>query len=152
MTRISHSEAETIELARALAATLRPGDVIALHGELGAGKTRFVRGLAMGLGIDPALVSSPTYILVNEYPPGDGAIPLIHVDAYRLTTDDDLESLDWERLGAAQDHVLVVEWAERIPPGALPDDVFTITLLHAGDEIRRITIEPPAGRPGVPGA
>lgn len=147
MERLTRSESETIELARVLARSLRPGDVVALHGDLGAGKTRFVRGLAEGLGIDPSLVNSPTYVLVHEHGAGSRAIPLIHVDAYRLTTDDDLETLDWERLiepGAG--HVLVIEWAERIPPGSLPDEHFAIAIVHAGDNSRRISITPPPGR------
>lgn len=151
--RVTHGEVETIEVARALAQSLRPGDVVALHGELGAGKTRFVRGLAAGLGIDPALVTSPTFILVNEYPAGARAIPLVHVDAYRLSTDDDLETLDWERLTTPASHILVIEWAERIAPDALPDERFTITLHHAGAaDTRRITIEPPPGRHADAGA
>lgn len=124
----SHNEAETLAIGRALAAVTRPGDVVAIDGPLGAGKTRLVRGLAMGMGFDGSVVSSPTFVVVNEYvrgedeaalndelatlPPGGGA-RLFHVDAYRLSGPDDLDSLGWDRVmdGSA---VVAVEWAERI--------------------------------------
>lgn len=139
-TTTTTSEAQTIALAQEFAAALRPGDVVALHGDLGAGKTRFVRGLARGLGINPRLVSSPTFVLVHEYPAGPRSVPLIHMDAYRLTPGDDLETLDWERLVAPDaPHVLVVEWAERIA-ASLPTPRIEVTIHHAGGDERRIEI------------
>ena len=113
-------------LGRALGALLRAGDVVALDGELGAGKTRFVRGVCEGMGLDPAQVCSPTFVLVNEYvrpihatPGGVAAgVPAIlrHVDAYRLSGPGDLESIGWDRVvdGTA---VVVVEWAARLGMG-----------------------------------
>ena len=104
-------------VARELAAALRPGDVLLLSGNLGAGKTAFVRGLAEGLGIDPADVSSPTFTLVHEY--RGGRLTLYHVDLYRLdraATDD----LGLEEMGVA-DGVLAIEWPDRLShqlPGA----------------------------------
>ncbi|MCC7126008.1 MAG: tRNA (adenosine(37)-N6)-threonylcarbamoyltransferase complex ATPase subunit type 1 TsaE, partial [Acidobacteria bacterium] len=82
--RSSHSEDDTRRLAAELAATLEPGTVLLLSGDLGAGKTAFVRGLAQGLGIDPGEVTSPTFTLVHEY--RGGRLPLVHVDLYRLDT------------------------------------------------------------------
>ncbi|MBX3403076.1 MAG: tRNA (adenosine(37)-N6)-threonylcarbamoyltransferase complex ATPase subunit type 1 TsaE [Phycisphaeraceae bacterium] len=120
LTARSCHERQTIALGRALGAALFPGDVVALEGELGAGKTRFVRGVCEGLGLDPAQVSSPTFVLMNEYasPMDHQRTPravLRHVDAYRLRGTDDLDSMGWDCVsdGAA---VVVVEWASRIAP------------------------------------
>ena len=104
-------------MARQLASTLSAGDVLLLSGDLGAGKTTFVRGLAEGLGIDPAAVSSPTFTLVHEY--RGGRLTLYHADLYRLekTATDDL---GLEELGV-RDGVLAIEWPDRLShdlPGA----------------------------------
>ncbi len=104
------SEQETAAVRKALAAELRGGDVILLSGNLGAGKTAFVRGLAEGLGIDPLEVSSPTFTLVHEY--RGGRLTLYHVDLYRLdraATDD----LGLDELGVAGG-VLAIEWPDRL--------------------------------------
>jgi tRNA threonylcarbamoyladenosine biosynthesis protein TsaE len=113
----THSEDETAAVARDLAATLKPGDVVLLSGNLGAGKTAFVRGLAEGLGIDPTEVSSPTFTIVHEY--RGGRLTLYHVDLYRLeqTATNDL---GLEEMGVA-DGVLAIEWPDRLThelPGA----------------------------------
>lgn len=134
-TVISHNEAETLAIGRVLGALLRAGDVVAIDGPLGAGKTRLVRGIAMGLGLDGTVVSSPTYVVVNEYEVGSAesaagesgsgdeqdarATPrrLFHVDAYRLAGADDLDSLGWDRVMAppsTTDAAVAIEWAERI--------------------------------------
>lgn len=113
------SEAATRALASRLVATLAPGAVLLLHGDLGAGKTAFVRGLAEGLGVGEDEVSSPTFTLVHEY--RGGRLPLHHVDLYRLPD----ASASLEDLGldeTAADGVLAVEWPERLArtvPGAL---------------------------------
>src|SRR5258706_9845571 len=116
-TRLAESEHATQEVAREMAAALRPGDVLLLSGDLGAGKTTFVRGLAEGLGVDPDDVSSPTFTLVHEY--RGGRLTLYHADLYRLeraSTDD----LGLEEIGV-QDGVLAIEWPDRLAhdmPGA----------------------------------
>jgi tRNA threonylcarbamoyladenosine biosynthesis protein TsaE len=131
---VTHSEAETAAVARELAARLQPGDVLLLSGNLGAGKTAFVRGLAEGLGIDPADVSSPTFTLVHEY--RGGRLMLYHVDLYRLNkaaTDD----LGLEEMGVA-DGVLAIEWPDRLAhdlPGATPIGIDIID-----DATRRISV------------
>lgn len=107
---VTRSEDETFALAQAFAATLQPGDVVLLHGTLGAGKTAFVRGLAAGLGIDPDEVSSPTFTLVHEY--GGGRLKLYHADLYRLDRAA-TEDLGLEEMGA-RDGVLAIEWPERL--------------------------------------
>ena len=117
----------------ALRATLRPGDVLLLSGDLGAGKTTFVRGLAEGLGIDPGEVSSPTFTLVHEY--RGGRLTLYHADLYRLdrTATDDL---GLEEIGV-QDGVLAIEWPDRLSH-ALPA-ALRVTLEIVDETSRRIT-------------
>lgn len=123
------SEAATLRAAAALASHLRPGDLIGLEGDLGAGKTTFVRGLAAGMGIDPRRVRSPTFTLVNEY--GGGAIPLYHLDLYRL----ELSAVDRVALREYLygDGVCAVEWIERL--GEDPPRL-SIALVHAGEDER----------------
>jgi tRNA threonylcarbamoyladenosine biosynthesis protein TsaE len=110
LTHQSRSEADTRAIAAALAPGLIPGAVILLSGDLGAGKTAFVRGLAAGLGIDPDDVTSPTFTLVHEY--RGGRLPLIHVDLYRL------ERAELDEIGLDQDlaakGVTAVEWSDRL--------------------------------------
>jgi len=107
----THSEEETADVGRELARTLGPGSIVLLSGELGAGKTAFVRGIAEGLGIDPAEVTSPTFTLVQEY--RGGRLPLYHVDLYRLVPAevDDL-GLDEMTLAGG---VTAIEWSDRLP-------------------------------------
>ena len=115
--RITRSEEETADAAREMAATLRAGVVILLSGNLGAGKTAFVRGLATGLGIDPEDVSSPTFTLVHEY--RGGRLRLYHADLYRLDNVAS-EDLGLEEMGVS-DGVLAIEWPDRLAhslPGA----------------------------------
>jgi tRNA threonylcarbamoyladenosine biosynthesis protein TsaE len=130
------SAEETRALGAALGRRLQPGDVILLHGQLGAGKTTFVQGLAAGLGVmDP--VTSPTFTLVHEY--RGGRIPLIHVDPYRLDSPADILDLgfdDW----LEQEAALVFEWAERL--GSLaPDDRVEVRLEFLPDDRRRVRLE-----------
>lgn len=128
------SEEETQAVARDLAARLKPGDVVRVSGGLGAGKTAFVRGLAVGLGIDSGAVSSPTFTLVHEY--RGGRLTLTHVDLYRL------DHAATEELGLEEervtDGVLAIEWPDRLAnaiPGAID-----VEMLLTGDTARRITV------------
>lgn len=134
----SASEAETEALARTLAAGLTAGAIVLVHGDLGAGKTVFVRGLAEGLGIDGAAVSSPTFTLVHEY--GGGRLPLVHLDLYRL------DRVDLDDIGLDPDQaargVVVVEWAERLRH-AVPGAVHA-TITDRGADARTIAIVGPA--------
>lgn len=114
---------------------LGPGDVVLLHGDLGAGKTAFTRGLAEGLGVDPGAVSSPTFTIVQEY--RDGRVPLFHVDLYRLTNPREIEDLGLDEIAAGG--VLAVEWAERLPY-RLPGSV-TVRLDHGDNDTRTIRID-----------
>lgn len=107
---VTRTEEETEHVACALAAGLRAGDIVLLYGDLGAGKTAFVRGLALGLGIEPADVSSPTFTLVHEY--HGGRVCLYHADLYRLDRAA-TEDLGLEEMGV-DDGVLAIEWPDRL--------------------------------------
>ena len=132
-TTVTRSDAETEAVGEQLAASLGPGARVLLYGELGAGKTAFVRGLASGLGIDPDEVSSPTFTLVQEY---SGRLPLFHVDLYRLAPGE-VDDLGLDALAAQG--VLAIEWAERLPRADI--GAIQVRLEHAGDDQRRITID-----------
>jgi len=108
---LSNSPDQTEALAIALARDFRGGECVALEGELGAGKTQFVRGLLRGLGADPRAVSSPTYVLLNIYE--RGRLRLFHLDAYRVGGPEDFEGIGFEEL-LEQGGVVVVEWASRV--------------------------------------
>jgi tRNA threonylcarbamoyladenosine biosynthesis protein TsaE len=131
---LSKSEDESLAWARAFAATLSPGDTVALSGDLGAGKTVVSRGIAEGLGF-MGPVHSPSYALVHEYP--GARLPLFHMDLYRLAP-----GSDWEEIGLdhylAQGGVCLVEWPERLPEGfafAVRIDIRT-----EGETLRRIAV------------
>jgi len=111
----TNSEDETLAVGRDLAANLSAGDVVLLYGDLGAGKTVFVRGLAEGLGIAASEVSSPTFTLVQEY--RGGRLPLVHVDLYRLNDPREIYDLGLDEI--ADGGVLSIEWAEKLPIGQL---------------------------------
>jgi tRNA threonylcarbamoyladenosine biosynthesis protein TsaE len=133
-TIITHSEEETAAVGRELAATLSAGGVVLLHGDLGAGKTAFVRGLAEGLGVSHDEVSSPTFTLIQEY--RGGRLTLFHVDLYRIEDPREFDELGLDEI--AEDGVLAIEWAERFP--APPAHAVRITIAHAGDNARTIEI------------
>jgi tRNA threonylcarbamoyladenosine biosynthesis protein TsaE len=129
----------TEAIAAELAASLRGSEVIALHGDLGAGKTRFARGLLRGLGGSERAVSSPTYVLLNVYP--GGRLTLYHLDAYRVAGADDFEAIGFSEL-LEQGGVVVVEWAKRVA-ALLPTDRIDVTIEHVGGDLRTITVRRP---------
>jgi tRNA threonylcarbamoyladenosine biosynthesis protein TsaE len=131
----TQSEDETEAVGRDLAATLSEGDVLLLHGDLGAGKTAFIRGLGEGLGVRPDEVSSPTFTLIQEY--RGGRLPLFHVDLYRIEDPREFDELGLDEI--AENGVLAIEWAERLPQP--PSDALRISIEHAGESQRRIVIE-----------
>lgn len=132
---ISHSEAETEAIGREFAAKLPDGSVIAMYGDLGAGKTAFVRGMAKGMGLD-CRVSSPTFTIVNEYL---GERELIHFDMYRLGSSDELFDIGWEDY-LARDAVCAVEWSENVDDAFFGDEI-KLTIEKLSDTDRKITIE-----------
>lgn len=137
-TRTTHSADETRAVARELAETLEPGTVLALAGDLGAGKTTFVQGLAEGLRVhDVSQVLSPTYTLVNEYP-GDGPT-LVHIDFYRLEGATAGAALGIEEQIDRRDAVVAVEWAELIPD-LIPADAVWIRLTASDASTRHLTV------------
>ena len=128
----SNGAEETEALGEALARTLRPGSVVAFTGDLGAGKTAFVRGLARGLGIGDR-VTSPTFTIVNEYE--GGRLPLFHFDMYRLGSEEELFDIGWEdylRRGG----ICAVEWSEHIA-GALEPETIRVELRRTGGDCGR---------------
>ena len=125
---------QTVLLGEAISKCCLPGDIVALQGELGAGKTQLVRGIAQGLGLNPRQVSSPTFVMVQEYEPEQGGDTpvLVHIDAYRIGSPDELESIGWTGHGEElrENAVVAVEWAKLIRP-AMGDDLLWVEIEHA---------------------
>jgi len=135
---VSHSVDETIALGRTIGKQLQGGEVIAMAGILGTGKTHFIKGLALGLDVaDVNVVTSPTFTLINEY---EGRLPLYHADAYRLEKADQLAALGFDEMCSGLG-VVVVEWADRVR--SLMDDYkpINIYLEHRGENERALRIE-----------
>jgi tRNA threonylcarbamoyladenosine biosynthesis protein TsaE len=128
------SESETRSIGRSLAETLVAGDVVALFGNLGAGKTALTKGLGEGLGIDAEHVKSPTFTLLHEYT--SGRLPLYHFDAYRTEQIDEFLDLGYEEYFFGNG-VCVIEWADKIE-ALLPQESLRIRLDHGERDIRRI--------------
>ena len=127
---------ETWALAREFAKELKPGDVVCLEGDLGAGKTTFVQGLAAALGVK-GRVTSPTFCIVQEHR-GGGSF-LVHMDLYRLEGEDDVVAIGWEDY-LAEGAILAVEWPERA--GTLvPEEARHVRFLRLGEESRKIAID-----------
>jgi tRNA threonylcarbamoyladenosine biosynthesis protein TsaE len=134
---VTHGETETVALGESLGRLLRPGDFVALFGELGSGKTRFAQGVALGAGVDPKTrVTSPTYTIMNEY---QGTFPLYHFDLYRLAGDTDIVELGFEDYFYGQG-ICLVEWAERLV-SELPDEHLKVSFNYEVNDTRRIVFE-----------
>lgn len=135
MVYITNSEAETEALGTQIAQELPDGAVLAFYGELGSGKTAFVRGMARGMGVD-CLVNSPTFTIVNEYV---GPRSLFHFDMYRLASGDELFDIGWEDY-LARGGVCAVEWSENVAD-AFDGSEISVRFEKLSDTSRRITIE-----------
>ena len=135
MTICSECERDTVLAGEGLGKKLRPGDVVAFYGDLGAGKTAFIRGVAKGLGIE-ARVSSPTFTIVNEYM---GPVPLFHFDMYRLRSSDELFEIGWEDY-LERGGVCCVEWSERVED-MFPENTVRVKIEKTGESGRLIRIE-----------
>jgi len=133
-TIVSSSEADTAAVGRDLAAELSVGSVVLLFGDLGAGKTAFVRGLAEGLGVRSEEVSSPTFTIMQEY--RGGRVPLFHVDLYRLNDASEIEDLGLDEITAGG--VLAIEWAEKLRE--IPDGSIGVRITHGDGEMRTIDL------------
>ena len=134
---------ETERLGAALATALKPGDVVALYGELGSGKTHLVKGICAALGISTEAVSSPTFAIVHEY--NQTSVPIFHIDAYRIETLDAFYELGYEDFFYG-DGFCFVEWPERVET-LLPEHTLRLRLTHLGGDRRRIAWEEEASAP-----
>lgn len=134
----SAGDDETVALGRRIGRAAGPGDVVAMAGELGSGKTRLAKGMAEGLGAAAAHdVASPTFVLCREY--ADGRIPFYHLDAYRLRGAADLEAIGADDI-LGGDGLAALEWADRAP-AILPSDHLAVRLEVTGEHTRRLTFE-----------
>lgn len=140
----SNSEAETEALGEALAQKLSEGSVVAFTGDLGAGKTAFIRGMARGLGI-LSRVTSPTFTIVSEYE--DGTVPLFHFDMYRLHSADELFDIGWEDY-LRRNGICAVEWSEHVS-SALEDDCIRVDIRRGAEENQRVISISENGRTGI---
>ena len=136
----SDSVEETERMGQILGGLLRPGDVVALFGELGSGKTVLVRGIAAGLGCLPSQVHSPSFTLVNEYVcrPRD-AWRMAHLDLYRIRSEEELPGIGWDEYVHSR-HVVAVEWADRALRW-LPRDHLRVSLETVGQDRRRLGVQ-----------
>lgn len=136
----SHSVEDTIRIGQQFGAGLTSGAVVALIGDLGAGKTHFVKGVAGARGVDPGSVSSPTFTIAHEY---RGDLAVHHLDCYRLE-----DARELERTGAHEvigtEGICLIEWPQRIE-ALLPPETILVQISHEGESVRRIRILPPTG-------
>jgi len=138
---ITNSAAETVELGKRIGALLKGGEVIALVGNLGTGKTHLIKGIAAGLGANESdAVSSPTFVLVNEYFGRDGLIHIYHIDAYRMKSVKEFQSLGFDEY-CCSDSVVLVEWADKVMTAVEEFDPMMVRLEHINENQRRIVIE-----------
>jgi tRNA threonylcarbamoyladenosine biosynthesis protein TsaE len=139
---ISGSREQTLELGRLIGTVLDRGDIVALIGEMGSGKTCFTQGVAKGVGVAATVpVVSPTFTLINEYP---GVIPLFHFDVYRLSGLRDLEDMGYEEYFFG-DGIIVIEWAEKVRD-VLPEKTVFIKLRYLDEDTRELILEGPGER------
>ena len=132
----THRVSETIRIGKKIGSLLLPGDVIALVGELGTGKTQFIKGLAAGVGVENTkYISSPSFTLINEY---RGKTPFYHIDLYRLKAEKEAEELGLEEyLGG--EGIVAIEWADKIP-SLLPKELLWIYIRYTGKQTRSVEI------------
>jgi tRNA threonylcarbamoyladenosine biosynthesis protein TsaE len=138
LTIVSHSEAETDQLGSTLASVLTGGLSIALNGQLGSGKTRLVRSICAGLGIDTQQVNSPTFVILQLYV--DGRIPVAHFDTYRLGDTDEFLAIGADEYLDSDEWLCLIEWAERVAE-TLPADRLTITIEQTGETVRAFELQ-----------
>ena len=134
LTCVTHSPEETAHLAGTIGKIIREGTVICLDGELGVGKTLFVRALARTLGVESD-VTSPTFNLMNIY---EAACPIVHFDLYRITSEEELEDIGFYEYAEATEGIVLIEWAEKFPD-AMPADHLSVRIEALNDEERQFT-------------
>ena len=142
---VSRSAAQTVHIGEQLGQKLRPGDIVLLYGEFGAGKTHLTKGIAQGFG-SADMVNSPSFVLINQYRSGDahGRAPIYHVDLYRLEGSLALAGIGLDE-ALDGDGICVIEWAERVGEW-LPPDYLAVTLIHIGETERALRFEPQGWR------
>ena len=137
----TNSAAETIKLGETIGRLLKGGEVLALVGNLGTGKTHLIKGISLGLEAhDSDQVSSPTFVLVNEYFGRDGLIHIYHIDAYRIETEAEFEALGFDEY-CRPDSVVLIEWADKVSVAVNAYDPIQIRLAHVSETQRKITIQ-----------
>ena len=134
LTCVTHSPEETAHLAGTIGKIIREGTVICLDGELGVGKTLFVRALARTLGVESD-VTSPTFNLMNIY---EAVCPIVHFDLYRITSEEELEDIGFYEYAEATEGIVLIEWAEKFPD-AMPADHLSVRIEALNDEERQFT-------------
>ena len=130
---LSNDQDETLKLGKRISSRLKAGSIVCLFGDLGSGKTTLVKGIAQGLGIDPDVVNSPTFVLLNIY---EGKLPLYHFDLYRIEAVQEILALGYEEYFYGEG-ITVVEWAQRLRH-LLPEKYLRVELFHRGEEKRLI--------------
>ena len=153
--RVSRTESQTERIGESIGRGLRGGDILVLEGPLGAGKTRLVRGIAAGLGIDASEVSSPTFVLVQEYGPSAVGVTIAHADAYRLGGSESLDTIGWDEFAGHAEVVTIIEWGSRIAD-ALPPEAVWIEIEPLEDQpradgpsgVRHLRVRPGGGGEG----
>ena len=136
----TNSAAETIELGRRMGSVMRGGEVVALIGNLGTGKTHLIKGIALGLEAhDSDQVSSPTFVLVNEYFGREGLIHIYHIDAYRMASVAEFQALGFDEY-CRPDSVVLVEWADKVSDAVNAFDPIRIELSHVSETQRKIAV------------
>ena len=136
----TNSAAETIELGRRMGSVMRGGEVVALIGNLGTGKTHLIKGIALGLEAhDSDQVSSPTFVLVNEYFGREGLIHIYHIDAYRMASVAEFQGLGFDEY-CRPDSVVLVEWADKVSDAVHAFDPIRIELSHVSETQRKIVL------------
>ena len=143
LTCVTHSPEETAHLAGTIGKIIREGTVICLDGELGVGKTLFVRALARTLGVESD-VTSPTFNLMNIY---EAACPIVHFDLYRITSEEELEDIGFYEYAEATEGIVLIEWAEKFPD-AMPADHLSVRIEALNDEERQFPSSPRGKRAG----
>ena len=137
----SHSAAETLQIGEKIGAALRGGEIIALIGPLGSGKTHLIKGVAAGLGAtDSRLVTSPSFVLINEYTGPKIRLDVYHVDAYRLDSVAEFEMLGFDDL-CLPHSVVLIEWADKVQSALQNIDTIRIELSHVDENRRRIHLK-----------
>lgn len=141
MVKTTHDAEQTIDLAMKFAQTLQGGEIIALHGDLGAGKTTFVKGLAEELRVEE-IITSPTFVVLKDYPAKIKGkdIELVHIDAYRSETIEDIKSVGFEDFMNRDDVVMIIEWPEKIAE-ILNENVINIYFEVVDEKTRKIEIK-----------